>query len=138
MAKHMLLEQGIKIPLVTTLHGSDITLVGSHPFYKPAVTYSINNSDLILNLNSLNYLCIEDIKKSSSGRIIVISSFVNKSIGLNNKIYPITAAAKGALEALTQTLSFQLARDNVTVNAISPGYTKKDGKHSALSQDQWD
>ena len=51
MAKHMLLEQGIKIPLVTTLHGSDITLVGSHPFYKPAVTYSINNSDFITTVS---------------------------------------------------------------------------------------
>ena len=51
MAKHMLFEQGIKIPLVTTLHGSDITLVGSHPFYKPAVTYSINNSDLITTVS---------------------------------------------------------------------------------------
>ena len=51
MAKHILLEQGIKIPLVTTLHGSDITLVGSHPFYKPAVTYSINNSDLITTVS---------------------------------------------------------------------------------------
>ena len=71
-------------------------------------------------------------------RVVVISSFVNKSIGLNNKIFPITAAAKSALEALTQTLSFQLARDNVTVNAISPGYTKKDGYHSALSQSEWD
>ena len=48
------------------------------------------------------------------------------------------AFAKGALEALTKTLSFQLASDNVTVNAISPGYTKKDGNHSALSQDEWD
>ena len=83
-------------------------------------------------------LCIEDLKKSSCGRIVVISSFVNKSIGLNNKIFPITAAAKGALEALTKTLSFQLARYKVTVNAISPGYTKKDGNHSALSQDEWD
>ena len=51
MAKHILLEQGIKIPLVTTLHGSDITLVGSHPFYKPAVTYSINNSDFITTVS---------------------------------------------------------------------------------------
>jgi len=51
MAKHILLKQGIKIPLVTTLHGSDITLVGSHPFYKPAVTYSINNSDLITTVS---------------------------------------------------------------------------------------
>mgnify|MGYP001347923531 FL=1 len=104
-----------------------------------------NNDDLnrsvqtmTLSFSEIINLCIEDFKKSSCGRIVVISSFVNKSIGLNNKIFPITAAAKGALEALTKTLSFQLARDNVTVNAISPGYTKKDGNHSALSQDEWD
>ena len=93
---------------------------------------------MVLSFSEIIKLCIEDFKNSSCGRIVVISSFVNKSIGLNNKIFPITAAAKGALEALTKTLSFQLARDNVTVNAISPGYTKKDGNHSALSQDEWD
>jgi len=47
MAKKMLEDQGIKIPIVTTLHGTDITLVGSHPFYKTAVSFSINNSDCI-------------------------------------------------------------------------------------------
>ncbi len=47
MAKKMLLEEGIKIPIVTTLHGTDITLVGSHPFYKPAVSFSINKSDAV-------------------------------------------------------------------------------------------
>ncbi len=47
MAKQMLKEAGIDIPVVTTLHGSDITLVGNHPFYKPAVTFSINNSDVV-------------------------------------------------------------------------------------------
>ena len=47
MAKKMLKDQGIKIPIVTTLHGTDITLVGSHPFYKTAVSFSINNSDCI-------------------------------------------------------------------------------------------
>ena len=103
-----------------------------------------NNDDLNRSIQTMTIsfseiikLSIEDFKKSSCGRIIVISSFVNKSIGINNKIFPITAAAKGALEALTKTLSFQLARHNVTVNAISPGYTKKDGNHSALSQDEW-
>ena len=45
MAKQMLKEDGIEIPFVTTLHGTDITLVGSHPNYKPAVEFSINNSD---------------------------------------------------------------------------------------------
>jgi N-acetyl-alpha-D-glucosaminyl L-malate synthase BshA len=47
MAKKMLQSEGITIPMVTTLHGTDITLVGNHPFYKPAVTFSINNSDVI-------------------------------------------------------------------------------------------
>ena len=83
-------------------------------------------------------LSIDDFKKSKSGRIVSISSFVNKNIGLNNNIFPITAAAKGALEALTKTLAFQLSKNNVTVNSISPGYTKKDGKHSALSIEEWD
>src|SRR5690606_49983 len=47
MAKKMLEEEGIMIPMVTTLHGTDITLVGNHPYYKPAVTFSINKSDVV-------------------------------------------------------------------------------------------
>lgn len=47
MAKKMLKEEGIHIPIVTTLHGTDITLVGNHPFYKPAVNFSINKSDAV-------------------------------------------------------------------------------------------
>ncbi len=51
MAKQMLKHEGIKIPMVTTLHGTDITLVGSHPFYKPAVTFSINKSDVVTSVS---------------------------------------------------------------------------------------
>ncbi len=51
MAKKMLEEVNIKIPMVTTLHGTDITLVGSHPFYKPAVTFSINKSDAVTSVS---------------------------------------------------------------------------------------
>lgn len=51
MAKQMLLEENIHLPIVTTLHGTDITLVGSHPFYKPAVTFSINNSDAVTSVS---------------------------------------------------------------------------------------
>ena len=47
MAKKMLADEGISIPIVTTLHGTDLTLVGSHPFYKTAVTFSINHSDSV-------------------------------------------------------------------------------------------
>jgi N-acetyl-alpha-D-glucosaminyl L-malate synthase BshA len=47
MAKMMLKEEGIDIKVVTTLHGTDITLVGSHPSYQTAVEFSINNSDVV-------------------------------------------------------------------------------------------
>lgn len=51
MAREMLQEEGIYVPIVTTLHGTDITLVGSHPFYKPAVTFSINKSDAVTSVS---------------------------------------------------------------------------------------
>ncbi|NKQ39011.1 MAG: N-acetyl-alpha-D-glucosaminyl L-malate synthase BshA [Methanosarcinales archaeon] len=51
MAKQMLKQKGIEIPVVTTLHGTDITLVGSHPVYKAAVEFSINNSDMVTTVS---------------------------------------------------------------------------------------
>ena len=47
MGKKMLADYGIHIPMITTLHGTDITLVGSHPFYKKAVQFSINHSEYV-------------------------------------------------------------------------------------------
>lgn len=51
MAKKMLNEKGIDVKVVTTLHGTDITLVGSHPSYKTAVEFSINNSDHVTSVS---------------------------------------------------------------------------------------
>lgn len=78
MAKKMLAEQGIYIPMVTTLHGTDITLVGKHPFYKPAVTFSINHSDVVTAVSDSlkkETLSLFDIKKD----IVVIPNFIDTS-----------------------------------------------------------
>ena len=45
IAKHILKEQNIDIPVITTLHGTDITLVGRDPSFEPVVAFSINQSD---------------------------------------------------------------------------------------------
>src|SRR5690606_251893 len=50
-AKQMLKEEGKDVPLVTTLHGTDITLVGQHPSYKHAVEFSINQSDTVTSVS---------------------------------------------------------------------------------------
>lgn len=77
MAKKMLAEEGIFIPMVTTLHGTDITLVGNHPFYKPAVTFSINHSDVVTSVSQNlkdSTLQLFNIKKA----IHVIPNFIDK------------------------------------------------------------
>ncbi len=51
MARSILKEQGYKLPFVTTLHGTDITLVGKDPGYKPVVEYSINQSDGVTSVS---------------------------------------------------------------------------------------
>ncbi|WP_339791256.1 MAG: N-acetyl-alpha-D-glucosaminyl L-malate synthase BshA [Imperialibacter sp.] len=52
MAKQILRVKGIEIPVITTLHGTDITLVGKDPSYEPVVTFSINQSDGVTAVSS--------------------------------------------------------------------------------------
>lgn len=76
MAQKMLEEENIFIPMVTTLHGTDITLVGNHPFYKPAVTFSINNSDVVTSVSKSlkeDTLHLFDIRKE----IHVVPNFID-------------------------------------------------------------
>ena len=47
MAKQILASQGIHIPFITTLHGTDITLVGKDPSFEPVITFAINQSDAV-------------------------------------------------------------------------------------------
>jgi len=58
MAKQILATYGINIPFVTTLHGTDITLVGKDATYKPVVTFSINKSDGVTTVS-------EDLKEDT-------------------------------------------------------------------------
>jgi len=76
MAKKMLQEEGIFVPIVTTLHGTDITLVGSHPFYKSAVAFSINKSDAVTAVSQSlkdDTLRLFDIKNEIS----VVPNFID-------------------------------------------------------------
>lgn len=79
MAQQMLKDLGIKIPMVTTLHGTDITLVGNNPVYKPSVTFSINNSDVVTSVSeSLKHDTLElfDITR----KIDVVPNFIDMSL----------------------------------------------------------
>lgn len=76
MAKQILASQGINIPFITTLHGTDITLVGKDPSFEPVITFAINQSDAVTavseSLKKDTYINFPDVKKD----IHVIPNFI--------------------------------------------------------------
>jgi len=76
MAKQILASQGIHIPFITTLHGTDITLLGRDKSFEPVITFAINQSDAVTTVS-------EDLKKDTykhfpvTRDIQVIPNFIN-------------------------------------------------------------
>jgi L-malate glycosyltransferase len=76
MARQILATEGIHIPVITTLHGTDITLVGKDPSFEPVVRYSINQSDGVTSVSeSLRQDTFTHIKVSRD--IKVIPNFID-------------------------------------------------------------
>jgi NAD(P)-dependent dehydrogenase (short-subunit alcohol dehydrogenase family) len=74
-----------------------------------------------------------------AGRIVAISSFVAHVFRTDVSTFPASAAAKAGMEALVRAIAVEAAARGTTVNAVSPGYTRKDpGAHAALSAAQWE
>ncbi len=75
-ARQILKKSGRDIPFITTLHGTDITLVGRDPTYAPVVTFSINESDAITAVSdSLREETLRSFKIEKE--IFVIPNFVD-------------------------------------------------------------
>jgi NAD(P)-dependent dehydrogenase (short-subunit alcohol dehydrogenase family) len=75
----------------------------------------------------------------SEGRIVAISSFVAHVFRTDVSTFPASAAAKAGMEALVRAIAVEAAAKGTTVNAVVPGYTRKDpGAHAALTPAQWE
>ena len=78
LAKKILEDQGIHLPVITTLHGTDITLVGLDSSYDPVVTFSINHSDGVTAVSEyLKQATYENFKIDKE--IKVIPNFIDFS-----------------------------------------------------------
>ncbi len=110
MAKQILRARGIHIPVVTTLHGTDITLVGKDASYEPVVTFSINQSDGVttvsadLRRETYEYFAIEK-------EIEVIPNFIDLSrFRKQEKTHFRTAIAPEGEKLLIHTSNFRAVK----------------------------
>ncbi|WP_353129665.1 N-acetyl-alpha-D-glucosaminyl L-malate synthase BshA [Parapedobacter pyrenivorans] len=118
MAKQILATYGIDIPVVTTLHGTDITLVGKDASYSPVVTFSINQSDGVtavsenLKEETLSHF---DIRRE----IRVIPNFIDLSrFNLQPRQHFKQAIAPGDERVLVHTSNFRKVKRTTDVIRI--------------------
>jgi 3-oxoacyl-[acyl-carrier protein] reductase len=73
------------------------------------------------------------LRGARDGRVIAVSSFVAHTFRTDVTTFPASAAAKAGLEALVRALAVELGPSGVTVNAVVPGFIRKDaGAHRAI------
>jgi 3-oxoacyl-[acyl-carrier protein] reductase len=77
------------------------------------------------------------LKAGRDARVIAVSSFVARAFRTNTPVFAASAAAKAGLEALMRALAVELAPFGVTVNAVVPGFIRKDpGAHAAIDPER--
>ncbi|MBV8389699.1 MAG: N-acetyl-alpha-D-glucosaminyl L-malate synthase BshA [Mucilaginibacter sp.] len=118
MAKQILMTYGIYIPVVTTLHGTDITLVGKDRTYQPVVTFSINKSDGVTAVS-------ENLRKDTfeffeiENEIKVIPNFIDmKRFSLKAKDHFKKAIAPAGEKILIHTSNFRKVKRTLDVIKI--------------------
>ncbi len=125
MAKQILMTYGIYIPVVTTLHGTDITLVGKDRTYKPVVTFSINKSDGVTAVS-------EHLRKDTyeffeiENEIKVIPNFIDLNrFSLKPKDHFKKAIAPSGEKILIHTSNFRKVKRTKDVISIFAKVVKK-------------
>jgi N-acetyl-alpha-D-glucosaminyl L-malate synthase BshA len=134
MAKQILKTEGINIPVMTTLHGTDITIVGKDATYEPVVTFSINQSDVVTAVS-------EDLRKDTYAHfniakdIEVIPNFIDlerfkkqkkdhfkKAICPNNEKLLIHTSNFRAVKRIEDVLSvFKIVRKDIPCKLLLMG-----------------
>jgi L-malate glycosyltransferase len=108
LARQMLAVKGRRLPFVTTLHGTDITLVGLDRSYLPITRYAIQESDGVTSIS--NYLKEETIKHFGITRgIEVVSNFVNCDVYMPIRDEAANAEARARLARPDEAILMHLS-----------------------------
>jgi 3-oxoacyl-[acyl-carrier protein] reductase len=80
---------------------------------------------------------VPHLKAGRDARVVAVSSFVAHAFRTDTTVFAASAAAKAAVEALVRAFAIELAPSGVTVNAVVPGFIRKDpGAHAAIDPER--
>ncbi|MFS8085229.1 MAG: SDR family NAD(P)-dependent oxidoreductase, partial [Acidobacteriota bacterium] len=77
------------------------------------------------------------LKAAEQGRVVTVSTHNAHIFRPGYPNYPVSGAAKAALEVMTRSLALELAPQGTTVNCVVPGLIRKDHGDPFLSQEEW-
>ncbi|MCI0921684.1 N-acetyl-alpha-D-glucosaminyl L-malate synthase BshA [Sphingobacterium rhinopitheci] len=118
LAKQILKTYGIDIPVVTTLHGTDITLVGKDKSFKPVVTFSINQSDGVTTVSeSLKQQTLESFDITTDIKVIPNFIDLNRFANKNREHFK-KAIAPGNERIMVHTSNFRKVKNTGDVVRI--------------------
>lgn len=120
--------QAVVDAAVETFGGIDIVVnnAATNPHFGPLMTAEESQWDKILDVNVKGYFrvvkaCLSSLKASGNGKVINIASIAGLEPQPGMGIY---CVSKAAVLMMTQVMAAELARDNIQVNAIAPGFIK--------------
>jgi NAD(P)-dependent dehydrogenase (short-subunit alcohol dehydrogenase family) len=94
-------------------------------------------SAITLSFFELATAALPHLKRSGQGRVVAVSTHNVHVFRSDYPIYPISGAAKSALETMARAYATQLAADGVTVNVVVPGLIRKEHGEQFLSSEEW-
>jgi len=124
--------------------GSLDVLVSNAGFADRTAFADLTDAAMALSMATINgaffrlaRAAIPHLKAGCDARVVAVSSFVAHAFRTDTTVFAASAAAKAALEASVRALAIELAPSGVTVNAVVPGFVRKDpGAHVAIDPER--
>lgn len=122
-------------PINTLVHVAGFPVMGG--FDAPVEEAEACFDAIPLAFYRLVTACMPDLQQAKGGRVVAVSTHNAHVFRNDYPVYPVSGAAKAALEVMVRALAIKLGPTGTTVNCVTPGLVRKEHGQAFLSAGQW-